>query len=87
MERYFFHLDEVVEFVLTCLPLINNGEIFIPKMKSFKLKQMAETFSKDYKIIGMRRGEKLKEVLMSKEEEENAIEKKKFWIIKNQNYN
>ena len=87
MERYFFHLDEAVEFVLTCLPLINKGEIFIPKMKSFKLKEMAKTFSKNHKIIGIRRGEKLKEVLMSKEEKENSIEKKKFWIIKNYNNN
>ena len=87
MERYFFHLDEAVEFVLTCLPLINKGEIFIPKMKSFKLKEMAKTFSKNHKIIGIRRGEKLKEVLMSKEEKENSIEKKKFWIIKNYSNN
>jgi len=85
MERYLFHLDEAVEFVLMCLPLVNNGEIFIPKMKSFKLKQIAKTFSKNYKIIGIRRGEKLKEVLMSKAEKEIAVEKKNFWIINNQN--
>lgn len=83
MERYFFHLDEAVKFVLMCLPLINKGEIFVPKMESFKLKQMANTFSKNHKIIGMRRGEKLKEVLMSEEEKQNAIEKNDFWLIKN----
>ena len=83
MERYFFHLDEAVKFVLMCLPLINKGEIFVPKMESFKLKQMADTFSKNHKIIGMRRGEKLKEVLMSEEEKQNAIEKNDFWLIKN----
>jgi FlaA1/EpsC-like NDP-sugar epimerase len=83
MERYFFHVDEAVKFVLMCLPLINKGEIFVPKMESFKLKQMADTFSKNHKIIGMRRGEKLKEVLMSQEEKQNAIEKNGFWLIKN----
>ena len=85
MERYFFHLDEATEFVLTCLPLINKGEIFIPKMKSFNIKQMAETFSKNYKIVGIRHGEKLQEELMSKDEEKNATEKKKLWIIHNPN--
>ena len=83
MERYFFHVDEAVKFVLMCLPLINKGEIFVPKMESFKLKQMADTFSKNHKIIGKRRGEKLKEVLMSQEEKQNAIEKNGFWLIKN----
>ena len=87
MERYFFHLDEAAEFVLMCIPLVNKGEIFIPKMKSFKLKNMARKFSKNHKIIGVRRGEKIKEILMSKEEKENAIERKRLWIINNQNIN
>jgi UDP-N-acetylglucosamine 4,6-dehydratase/5-epimerase len=85
MERYFFHLNEAAEFVLTCIPLINKGEIFIPKMKSFNVKKLAEKVSKKHKIIGLRQGEKMREVLMTKEEEENSIEKKSLWIINNKN--
>ena len=84
MERYFFHVEEAAEFVLECLPLVNNGEIFIPKMKSFKIQSLADKVSKKQKIIGLRRGEKFREVLMTKEEEKKAVEKKKLWIIKNQ---
>ena len=85
MERYFFHLNEAVEFVLACIPLINKGEIFVPKMKSFTVKDMANKISKKHKIIGLREGEKMKEILMTKEEEENSIEKKNLWIINNKN--
>lgn len=83
MERFFFHLEEAADFVLECIPLINNGEIFVPKMKSFNIKKLADKVSKKHKIIGIRHGEKMSEVLMSKEEEEKAIEKKNLWIIKN----
>jgi len=85
MERYFFHLNEAVEFVLACIPLINKGEIFVPKMKSFTVKDMANKISKKHKIIGLREGEKMKEILMTKKEEENSIEKKNLWIINNKN--
>ena len=82
MERYFFHVSEAAKFILSCLPLVNEGEIFIPKMKSFKIKKMASNISKKYKIIGIRKGEKMKEQLLSKDEEKIAIEKKNMWIIK-----
>ena len=85
MERYFFHLNEAVEFVLACIPLINKGEIFVPKMKSFIVKDMANKISKKHKIIGLRQGEKMREILMTKKEEENSIEKKNLWIINNKN--
>ena len=82
MERYFFHVDEAVDFILNCIPLIDEGEIFVPKMKSYKLKTMAKKISKDFKITGLREGEKLKETLLTNEEKKHAIEKENFWIIK-----
>ena len=86
MERYFFHVDEAANFILDCLPLINLGEIFVPKMKSFNIKQLALKISKKHKTIGLRPGEKIREVLMSEQEKENAIEKKDFWVIKPKNH-
>src|SRR3972149_9058290 len=83
MKRYFFHLDEAVNFVLDCLLLTNHGEIFIPKMKSYNIKKLAMKISPHHKIIGRRPGEKLNEVLITKEESEKAINKKNMWIIKN----
>ena len=85
MERYFFHIEEAVEFILQCLPLVNKGEIFIPKMKSFKIKDLATKISKNQKIIGLRKGEKMEEDLMTNVEKKNAIEKSNMWIIHTHN--
>ena len=84
MKRYFFHVDEAVDFILKCLPLIKEGEVFVPKMKLYKMKDLANKISKKQKIIGLRRGEKIEEILLSKDEKSRAIEKKNFWIIKSQ---
>ena len=82
MKRYFFKIDEAVDFVLYCLPLIKNGEIFIPKMKSYNVKELAKKISSNQKIIGIREGEKMDEILLSESEKSNAIEKSNMWIIK-----
>ena len=58
------------------------GEVFIPKMKSYKIKNLAEKYSKKYKIIGLRQGEKLKEILITKEEMKNSLEKNDMWILR-----
>jgi FlaA1/EpsC-like NDP-sugar epimerase len=82
MQRYFIHANEVVDFILNCLLLAKEGEIFIPKMKKFNIKKLADKISKSQKIIGLRRGEKLEEILLNSEERKNAIEKNDMWIIK-----
>ena len=82
MERYFFHADEAVEFILKCLTIAKGGEIFVPKLKSYKIKALAKKFSKNHKIIGMRRGEKLKEILITEEEKKIAKVINNMWIIR-----
>ena len=82
MERYFVHVDEAVENILKCIPQTNLGEIFVPKMKSFKIKDLASEISKKHKIIGIRQGEKLEEILITEEEKKKAQEKKDMWIIR-----
>jgi len=86
MERYFFDIDDAVNFVLECIPLTNHGEIFVPKMKSYKIKDLANKISKRKKIIGIRAGEKMKEILMTEDENKIAEERKNMWIIKNKNF-
>ena len=82
MERYFFHVNEAVDFILSCLPLISSGEIFVPKMKIYKISKLANMITKNHKIIGLRKGEKLKEILLTDEELKRATSNKKMWIIK-----
>jgi len=81
MKRYFFHIDEAVDFVLKCLPLMKEGEIFVPKMKSYSIKKLASKISKNHKIIGLRKGEKLNELLITDEEKNRTKSHKDMWII------
>jgi len=83
MKRYFFKIDEAIEFCLDCLVNVNNGEIFIPKMKSYKIKKLANNISNNHKIIGLRSGEKMTEILMTDEEKKRSVERENMWIIKN----
>ena len=82
MKRYFFHIDEAVDFILKCIPLIDKGEIFVPKMTSYNIKDLAAKISKKQKIIGLRQGEKIKETLITEAERKMAVERKDMWIIK-----
>jgi FlaA1/EpsC-like NDP-sugar epimerase len=82
MKRYFFHINEAVDFILQCSVLIKSGEIFVPKMKSYKIKDLAWKISKKHRIIGMRQGEKLEEVLITKEEMKTAVGSNSMWIIR-----
>ena len=82
MTRYFFHIDDAINFVLECMLLTNKGEIFVPKMKSYNIQSLANKISKNQKVIGLRKGEKLDEELLTNDELKNSIEKRNMWIIK-----
>jgi UDP-N-acetylglucosamine 4,6-dehydratase len=82
MKRYFFHVDEATNFILRCLPMIDKGEIFVPKMKLYNIKELADKISKKQKNIGLRQGEKMEEILITEEEKSKAEERKDMWIIR-----
>jgi len=81
MKRFFFSKDEASDFILECLTLTNRGEIFVPKMKSYKIKDLAMKISKNHKVIGKRQGEKIEELLISESEKKYAKELKHMWVI------
>ena len=83
MNRYFFHMNEAVEFILKCMTKVNRGEIFVPKMKLYNIKKLALKISKNLKVIGPRQGEKLEEILITEEEKRISQEKTDMWIIQN----
>ena len=83
MNRYFFHMDEAVDFILKCMTKVNRGEIFVPKMKLFNIRELALKISKNHKIIGPRQGEKLEEILITEDEKKISKEKADMWIIQN----
>lgn len=86
MKRYFFSIDEAVNFILKCLPMVKLGEIYVPKMKLYNIGKLASKYSRNHKIIGLRPGEKYEEILLTKTEKKNSIEKKDMWVIKQPNF-
>jgi UDP-N-acetylglucosamine 4,6-dehydratase/5-epimerase len=86
MTRFWITLEDSVKFVLSSLLGMKGGEVFVPKISSINIKDLVFAFDQNakIKIIGLRPGEKLHEVLLSKEDSENAIEYKKFFIVKPQ---
>ena len=83
MKRYFFHMNEAVDFILQCMLYVNKGEIFVPKMKLHSIVDLASKISKNHKIIGPRQGEKLQEILITEEEKKFSKEKENMWVIQN----
>jgi len=80
-ERYMFNSNEATRFILKCLTVLKTGEIFVPKMKSYKIKSLAQKYSKKQRIIGLRQGEKIKEILITEDEKKKCLEKKDMWVI------
>jgi len=70
MTRFWITLPDAVEFVLSCLPLVQGGETFVPKIPSMRLMDMAVALAPnaERKVVGIRPGEKLHEVLVTEDE-------------------
>jgi len=74
MTRFWITLEQGVEFVLKALEESEGGEIFVPKIPSMKVIDLAKALEPDCKIklIGIRPGEKINEVMISEEEARNT---------------
>lgn len=83
MSRYWLTLDQGVRFVLRCLEEMAGGEVFVPKLPSMRLKDLANAIAPDCRIenIGIRAGEKLHEVLVSRNESSYAYELDDMFVI------
>ncbi len=83
MTRFWITLEGGVRFVIKCIELAKGGEVFVPKIPSMKIVDLAETIAPDAKkkIIGTRPGEKLHEILLTKEEAKHAKEFDNYFII------
>ena len=83
MTRFWMTLDESVKFVTNSLSLMTGGEIFIPKIPSFKIYDLAKAISpiNKIKIIGIRPGEKLHEEMVSQSDGPNTLEFKNHFVI------
>jgi UDP-N-acetylglucosamine 4,6-dehydratase/5-epimerase len=83
MTRFWIQLVDGAAFVDRCLGLMRGGEIFIPKIPSMKITDLARAISADseHEIVGIRPGEKLHELLLTRDDARNTIEFKDYYII------
>jgi UDP-N-acetylglucosamine 4,6-dehydratase/5-epimerase len=83
MTRFWITLDQGVAFVQTCLGMMKGGEIFVPRIPSMKITDLATSMAPEceQEIIGIRPGEKLHEVMVPEDESRHSYEYKDFFII------
>ena len=83
MTRFWITIEEGVKFVIKCIETMKGGEIFVPKIPSVKLVDIARCLAPEAKLkfIGIRPGEKINEVLVTEEESRHALEFKNFFLI------
>ena len=70
MTRFWITLRQGVQFVLSCLPMMRGGEIFVPKIPSMRLVDLARCLAPDlpHRTIGIRPGEKLHEMMITEDD-------------------
>ena len=87
MTRFTVTLQDAINFVLNCLLIMNGREVFIPRLPSYNIMQIAKIIGPDceYKIIGMRPGEKLHELMFGKYESYLTKKYDNYYIISPKN--
>lgn len=84
MTRFWITLQQGVDFVLKNFTRMHGGEIFVPKIPSVKMVDLAVAMapSLPHKIVGIRPGEKLHEVMCPADDSRLTVEFDEFYIIK-----
>lgn len=83
MTRFWITLEQGVNFVVSCFEMMTGGETFVPKIPSMKVTDLAETMAPGlpHRLVGIRPGEKLHEVLIPEDDARNTIELDDRYII------
>jgi UDP-N-acetylglucosamine 4,6-dehydratase len=83
MTRFWITLQQGVDFVLKCMERMDGGEIFVPKIPSVRIVDLAEAMAPDLpiKIIGIRPGEKLHEIMCPVDDSHLTLEFDDYFIV------
>ena len=83
MTRFWITLEQGVNFVLFCLEHMCGGELFVPKIPSMNIMDLAKAIAPECKttVVGIRPGEKLHEVMISADDSRKALEFENFYLI------
>jgi UDP-N-acetylglucosamine 4,6-dehydratase/5-epimerase len=83
MTRFWISLEQGVRFTLRCAEQMSGGEVFVPKIPSTTITDLAKAIAPEAKlnIVGIRPGEKLHEVLISDDENRNTVELDDMYVV------
>ncbi len=84
MTRFVITLDQGVSFVCAAIEVMRGGELFIPKIPSVRIMDLAEAMAPELerRVVGIRPGEKLHEVLLPAAAAHVSLETNEYYIIK-----
>lgn len=83
MTRFWITLGEGSNFVARCLTMMRGGETFIPKIPSMRITDLATAIGPEceQKVVGIRPGEKLHEMMIPRDEARHTLEFKNLYVI------
>lgn len=83
MTRFWITLQHGVDFVLSCFSMMLGGEIFVPKIPSMRMTELAQAMAPDLplKMVGIRPGEKLHEVMITEDDSRQTYELTDRFVI------
>jgi len=83
MTRFWLTLEQGVRFVISCTEQMHGGEVFVPKIPSTKIVDLANVIAPDaeLEVIGIRPGEKLHEALINEDEARSTIELDGMFVV------
>ena len=83
MTRFWITLEQGVQFVAGKLELMQGGEIFVPKIPSMKMVDLAKAVGPqcEIKVVGIRPGEKLHELMIASDDSRHVLEYKDYFVI------
>jgi UDP-N-acetylglucosamine 4,6-dehydratase len=83
MTRFWLTLEQGVRFVIQCVEKMHGGEVFVPKIPSMKIVDLAKAIAPgiNLEVVGIRPGEKLHEVLISEDESRSTVEMEDMYVV------
>jgi UDP-N-acetylglucosamine 4,6-dehydratase len=83
MTRFWLTLEQGVRFVLGCIQEMHGGEVFVPRIPSMKIMDLAAALAPECEVefIGIRPGEKLHEVMLSRDEARHSLRVDDKYVI------
>jgi UDP-N-acetylglucosamine 4,6-dehydratase len=83
MTRFWITLDRGIDFVLSSAEMMQGGELFVPKIKSMSIADLAKAMAPNcpHKIVGIRPGEKLHEVMITEDDARFTVDMQDRYVV------